>query len=272
MKTISIKLICFIFSAVFLLSSCLGDGDGYVEITKDFAYIHNEKGLQYAYTSSGYPIYHDEINKLKAGECYTLSYKISGSVNSNGLYVADNVVVDEDGPFNKYMMRAIKPYSDIDLDTQNDSIHVTSFEPQYRSSSKIPYNDNWLFQYSAKNRKGDHVRPYFYFDENNQVDENGDEIGWDQGKIIIDVRFINIEATGEGSDMNQNYYSVCDFSNLRNRTVDFKGDNYVNVYIKFRYYAYDGSNELKPYYKGSWYTGSSSSYNYFLTFQKETTN
>lgn len=257
-KTSFFKLIFSVFSAVLLMSSCLGDGDSSFTIEKDFAYItYDTYNRKYAVTSNGY-IMHDAINNLTANQCYYIGYKVT-STTSDGYYLAEYVNVLDNG---KYIDQ-----TDLSISTPpvnpTDSITPTSLSIGSWSPGSI-IGDNWLINYNMTKRDDDKVTMTFYYDENNQK-ENGEDL--EDNRIIIDIRF-RITETGTDQSVTTGYSAVGNMARLRNYyPIDFGNAEYVNVPVKFRYQRYTSANQPADVVTlGSW-TESSTGY-YYIQFTK----
>jgi len=242
MKVSLMKLTCSVFGAALLMTSCLGDGESSFENTNGaFAYVTTiETGIKAAMTDIGPVASADAnvMNQLANDQCYIITYKVNTSSTSSGAYVADYINVLENGNFiAKKDISLNEPYYGIDEGTvREDSINVNSIDLFAFHPSKSYYGDNWCISYAVNNlRDDDRVEAYFYYDDTNQKDEKGEDIGFDKNKIVIDVRFIKNAGSGSGITKTQAYKYVCNMKNLRYQSPSYGDDSNVNVVVKFRY-------------------------------------
>lgn len=239
MKVSLMKLIGSLSCAAFLMTSCLGDGDSSFQSDRSFAYITSESGVKVAATNVGF-IRTDKgagMENLIPEECYFVSFKITSTQPSSGIYPAEYInALDNGYPISQNGLYPGEPYSDISLENQNDSTQVNSLELlEYYPAAEV-FGDRWLFKYTAPNvREDDNVRAYFYYDSNNQKNEKGETIGLSQNKIVIDVRFIKVEGSGSGTTKSKDYVYVGNFELLRGYTPNYNKDGYARVAVKFRY-------------------------------------
>jgi len=239
MKVSLMKLVGSVSFAALLMTSCLGDGDSSYQSDRSFAYITSEPGYKVASTNVGFIRTQDSdgMSNLQENKCYFISFKITSTQSSSGVYPAEYINILDEGPITQSSLYIAEPYSYMDEDP-NDTIQVNSLELMDYYPAKEVFGDRWLFKYAAPNRKDDdNVKAYFYFDENNQVNEKGEAIGFDENKIVIDVRFTKIEGSGSGTTKTKDYTSVGNLSSLRSSVYIPNYNEYGNamVAVKFRY-------------------------------------
>ncbi|MDH6310840.1 hypothetical protein M2451_003651 [Dysgonomonas sp. PFB1-18] len=263
MKVSLLKLFSGALFVAVLMSSCLGDGDNSREGTA-FAYIDQEDGVKYASTEIGRIVGpSDQMSNLQVGQCYYIGFKVNAE-GTTGYYTAEYINVQNNGKAltKSNIITNYKPYKNLPENVQSDSIHVSNLSIRDYSPYATPYEaafkDNWVFSYSVKNLKeDDKIDVYFYYDAENQFDKDGVEGGFANNQIIIDVRFIKKEESGDGSG--DTFISVGNFNALRGYTPKYDGNEATAVYVKFRYIVpYTDENKEVKYraeYLGNWNSG-----------------
>lgn len=275
MKSPLLKLVLGVFSIIMLMTSCLGDGDSSVKRDRDFAYVTYDEatGAKYAVTSVGY-LKHSEINKLEAGRCYWIGYKILLN-GTGGTYQAEYVnVLDNGYPIPQKSLVDGAPYYGIDPSTvESDSINATSISISAFAPTKY-IGDSWLFTFSVpalKEKEG--VNAYFYYDRNNQRDENGAIIGSGatsddaKNRVVIDVVFLKTDTDPENTPtLPRTVNAIGNLSELRYLfNPKYTGaETTADVAIKFRYVVPATSTTVPATTK---YIGAWSGTNvYYMTF------
>ncbi|MDU1892107.1 MAG: hypothetical protein E6767_15595 [Dysgonomonas sp.] len=242
MKTSVFKLICSVFAATFIMSSCLGDGEGSYEAKRELVYITTVNGSTVAATSAGY-VYHSDLNSLSPGRCYYIGYKIKSGAGS-GIYQAESIALLEDGePLPQKALNV--------TEAGTDGVTTTSFATGGFYADNY-FGDRWLFNYTVSLKAGEETEAYFYYDPNDQK-EDGEDLA--ANRVIIDVRIRKLaEIPGEGKETKKTIEAIGDLSALRtNYAPTYDSDkDYVPVFIKFRYVKYNDKNEPVKTLLGSW--------------------
>lgn len=276
MKVVFTKIICSLFCTALLMTSCLGDGDSSYSIDRAFAYITEVNGLRCASTDIGYirTANGNEMSNLTVGQCYYISYKVTTTQPSNGILAAEYINILDDGePIPQTRLFEGDPYSNLG-ESKADSIHINSMELiKYYPAFEV-FGDRWAIKYSVPSVKDeDDVVAYFYFDENNQVDENKEPIGFSTNKIVVDVRFIKREGNGSGSTKTKDYVSVGNVYPLRSSEYVPKYDSngVARVAVKLRYItpaSGDTPATVKYYPTGTSAWNGDGNYAYFLYYNQ----
>ena len=231
-EVLKVTFLLSVFAIIF--SSCLGDGDNKIEVTKDFIYIdrdeyYNNFALpasvgQYCSTS-GTP-----LASLSYGDCAFAGYKIIG--NQTGSYPQlqeVNLIKTFSVGDQPNVSIGSMPEGDLEYEIKISSLKVDLW------SVGNMIGDRWLFISNCKLADGEKLTAEFYFDESRQKDENGNSLP--KNRAIIDIRFKKINpATEEGT--NKPYEMVANFTDLRNALkdrIDFENQNVAYYRLKFRY-------------------------------------
>ena len=270
MKTSVLKVFCSVFAIVGLMTSCLGDSDSSYSSSREFTYINQTNGVNYAVTSVG-SILDPKIDALQVGNCYYIAYKIKTG-NGTGVFQAESVdVLDKGKPIPSSSLIFDKPYSNLVGENRNDTITplTLQFGAWYPGTM---YGDNWEINYRVNLKEDEKVKPYFYFDPAGQKKDDG-VTPLEKNQIIIDVRFAyNGERnTSSVPTVAEDLTAVGLLEALRTRTDKFSpvydsDKDYVNVAVRFRYQKNQGEGKpASTEYIGSW---TSSSSIYFIQFTK----
>lgn len=264
MKTIFIKVACVLFG-ISMLTSCLGDGDNYIEVSEDFAYIRTDETIgKYAMTMRSGPIKSDKVNSLEEGKAFYVSYK--ASYGSDVYAVAERFDLLDKNAIPEAFSYDSKPYSHVPEHLLSDSIHPISVELGAWAPYDWYFDDNWEVKCNFTKKEGDEIDVYFYYDVNGQF-ENGEPLKKNQ--VIIDLRFVRSSKSTSSQDAkNEKIIAVGSLKMLRDRfPVDYGDEEGADVAIKFRYIR-NVDNVPTVSYLGSFY--SSDSYvNYFMTFLRD---
>lgn len=267
MKTFFVKVLSA-FSLVAMLSSCLGGGDAYTEVTEDFAYIkYDDVNGKYALAYQAGPIKSDNIDLLEAGRAYYVNYKVmykSGSVFAE----AERFELAQRDPIPQAAYRMGEPYDGISPQLLPDSINPSSLSVAMASPFESDFEDNWLLRASVPKSEDDKVGMYFYYDRNGQ-EENGKAL--EKNQIIIDVRFVRTQKSGNvDENRNEVIEAIGSLNDIRRvYTPTFEEAGFADVLLKFRYMRKSDKGVVTDYL-GSFYTTSSSSQAlYYMRFLKE---
>ncbi|WP_160111025.1 hypothetical protein [Dysgonomonas sp. Marseille-P4361] len=258
MKTIFIKVASVLF-AISMLTSCLGDGDNYMEVSGDFAYIREDDQIgKYAMTLRSGPVKADKVSTLTVGRAYYVSYKAS---YSGGGYAAIaerfDLVENEPVPIAKSYLG--EPYSNVPEFQINDTINPKSIAIGAWDPYKDVFDDNWQISYNVSKKEGDEIEAYYYYDRDNQF-ENGQALK--ENQAIIDVRFVKTLKSGVSKDPKNEtlsaFGSLKQFREMYRPTYkeEVEGKKVANVLIKFRYIK-DADKEPTVSYLGTFYTSGS---------------
>ncbi len=253
MKSNSFKITICALASIFLLSSCLGDQSESIESGKDLAYITTFNNTKCAATNCGY-ITSTEIQAMALGECYLVGYSISTPA-VNGIYTPDRVINVSVTPLPQSPLREGTPLSEQENNFAVDNLTIPFFYPTRYMG------DRWIFKYAATLNSNEKLIPRYYYDANNQVDKNGDNIK-NKNMVVIDVYFEKVITTNQPTSGMNEYLTIANLESLRNLYMpDFSqgtststGKN-VDVQILFRYHMNKGAgvpSEIS--YVGNWET------------------
>lgn len=263
MKTIFIK-VASILLVISMLTSCLGDGDNYIEVSEDFAYIKTDDlGSNYAMTYKGGPIKADKIQELIPGSAYYVSYKAG---NSNGSYaVAERFDLLDKNPVPKAGLYFGKPYFNLEHQI-NDTINPKSMELGAWYPFQEYFDDNWEIRYNVSRKLGDEFDVYFYYDNSEEgQSENGEKLKDNQ--VIIDVRFVKSNKSGSSQDDNSTLHAMGSLKMVREMFRPVYKEGYADVAIKFRYIR-DNNGVPTVSYIGSFYSTGTAPI-YFIRYIEE---
>lgn len=253
MKTIlNLKWYILIAITAFLFTSCLSDSDNYIE-GSGTGYITSYDGQKYIAMDFGY-LSADGLQNLEMGKYYYLRFSTKSLMSPTNIYQGQVLNVYNNGkPMDVFSLRTEKV-------TENGiptySLHIIS------GSDDKKMADGWTIELLAKPESKKELVPHFYYDVENQIDQNGNNVLNEKNKVIIDIRFTESDKEFD----KENYYKVqrvvAKLGDLRNRfEADFSKSKPNNdskktamVSIQFRCIVQDGSSEdkTKPQYIGSW--------------------
>lgn len=270
MKKNLFKASLLLSSFALLFSSCLGDTDSTYEATNDFAYVRTnpEDGVRYAtlFAYLGLFTTSTEIQGLKDGSCYFLSYKLS-TANMHGNYFAaelnanpipipqsDRVLILEEGEL---------------VPTQQNEIYPSVLGISKGSPVGSMFEDRWLCSAKFKKALNDEISIKLYFDPSNQFEDLEKTKPVGANKMILDIVLVkNYPSTQE--ETVQDYSFVANMSDMRSYiedlikggvtasvpSVELSEQNEAMVQYRFRYKkesekAAEGY-EIKLYPENSW--------------------
>lgn len=260
MKTIfNLKWSILSLFSLCLLTSCLSDSDNEFVIGDDLAYITSMNGTKCAAISHYGYIASSAISNLPTGEYYLIDYKLTNpafGVNQG------EVLGHSKDPLEVSSLTTTDPEID---DMSILGMQIRSAYPDRH------FADGWLFYFESPSSAKNQSKAYFYYDRDNQIDKNGNDVLQDN-KIIIDVYF---DAAGAEFAPNSSKLQkvVADLSSLRYEyEPDFSkggsdkdGNKYVNVGLQFRYSKVNNnSDEAEITYLGAWDSNSS---DYYMLFE-----
>lgn len=249
MKTILAKVLGA-FLAVFLLTSCLGDKDSYIENKEgEFVYFKYDDSSGsisdklYAWIPSlgSFVPAPASLSSITPKRAYYAKYKIN-LVSGNADYLD---LIDND-PVPTAEFRWDVPYSGFQPALRGDSIHPLNISVVSGYPAQIAMDDNWLIKYNVPLKENDKVEAQFYYDPNSQY-ESG--MALDKNQVIIDVRFVKVEKDTEaGKAETKTLYALGSLSQLRSSfPVSYPADSdeaYVD--IKFRYVEASSGTGVAP--------------------------
>jgi len=259
-------LVTACLAAVMLLASCVKNEDYTVTSERDFAYVTTVNDIKCAATSNGY-ITGPEVKTLDQNECYFVSYELGGA-DQNQIY---NTTL-----FSNLSMTPI-PQTAIKVMTPPATTPVATTELNVVLFSATDYvDDRWLFTYTTAEETVLNTVVNFYYDANNQIDEEGNDVTH-ENKIIIDVQLVEGQEDAEEAT-DKALYAVGSLEQLRAiYPADFSastsysdGKKRANVLVQFRFKKHNVSTNVdETTYLGTWDIDSISGEKvYYMTFVK----
>lgn len=258
MKKKVLKLTFLLSTVAFIFSSCLGDGDNKIDVSKDFVFItEDNNGTKVAATwQAGYGSA-QELQGLEKGTCLWMGYKIIGTQSGSYSNLEEINIQKTFLPQNQAPVRIMMPPAG----TDSEEIYPNSLTVSVWTSGNYA-GDRWLFTPNCALVDGEKITAVFYYDAAANVDGEGKPL---KNRAIIDVRFYRTSPgmTGE-TPINKNEELVANFEDLRTELknrIDFEGQNEAYYFLKFRFRK---SKEEAPYYEdatiGDYSPDSSSGY------------
>lgn len=247
-----------------IFTSCISDGDNEIYIGEDLAYITTVDGKKYAAISYGY-LSASSVQNMTPGQYYLIGYKISDYV-LGGVNQGEIVNIIGGKPLDQSYLNISSVYTEgVDV----AGIQIGHWSPLDH------YADGWSVYFQAQKEGKNKLVPYFYYDAENQIDEDGKDVSQESNKVIIDVRFIESDEEFESNNP-ETQITVANLRDLRyeytpdfsNAQTDEERGKFVNVTLKFRYNkAAIGNNDAAVSYLGSWDTTSRDCY--YMIFTEE---
>lgn len=269
MKTIFVK-VASVLLAISMLTSCLGDGDNYIEVSEDFAYIRTDEMIgKYAMTLRSGPLKSDKVDNLETGRAYYVSYKATYGNGGYGVAERFELIDKYPVPLAQFFFNE-EPYFNVPEDLKNDTVNVKNMDLGACAAVKEYFDDYWEVRYNVAKKEGDEFEVYFYYDKDGQY-ENGEPL--DENQAIIDVRFVKTFKSGSSQDAkNETLKAMGSLKMFREmyRPTYNEGEDYANVAIKFRYIKENTNADPSVSYIGSFFlSGSSSQPSYYMTFSRK---
>lgn len=246
-RAISLFITAVISASIF--TSCLDNDDNNIECPNDIAYITYHDSVKCAATSCGY-VTSPEIKNLKLDECYILGYEIT-KPSINNIYTAERVYNISEKPLKQTCIQTGAP-------SARDSFAVSDLKVPFFSPTEY-LGDRCMFTYSIPYSNNLSLTPHIYFDPNNQIDKDGNNIKG-KNKIIVDIYFSKNDSTSGNNNYRQSF--IGNMKDLRNFifTSEYSneistyenGGRYIAVMVQFRYHKFVYPNKSVISYIGNW--------------------